>query len=518
MGEKTKLQEMLEKKEKIRQGGGEKKVAKQHGAGKLTARERIDLLFDPGTFQEYNIFMKHRCHDFGMEKVDTPAEGVVTGYGLIHGRGAFAFAHDFTVLGGAMGEMQGMKVKRIQELAMDAGVPLIGLNDSGGGRIQEGPATSYGAIFFNNVMASGVIPQISAIMGPCAGGTVYSPALTDFIFSVDKTSRSFITGPQVIKNVTGEVVDAEKLGGARTHNTASGVSHFFCADDRDCIEKIKTLLSYLPPNCREMPPIMPCGDSPDRRCEMLNTFIPDNLKKAYDIKDVIREIADGHEFFETQAMYATNMVTGFIRMNGRSVGVVANQPKAMAGCIDINASDKAARFIRTCDCFNVPLLSIVDVPGYMPGTNQEYGGIIRHGAKMIYAWAEATVPKIVMAVGKVVGGARPAMCSWELRPDFIFAWPTAQMVVVGAEGAVDICRKHELKRAEESGEDVAALRAHYIEEYKEEFFNPYKAAEYGKFEDVIEPAESRRVIIRTLELFQNKQVVLPAKKHGNMPV
>ena len=474
MGEKTKLQEMLEKKEKIRQGGGEKKVAKQHGAGKLTARERIDLLFDPGTFQEYNIFMKHRCHDFGMEKVDTPAEGVVTGYGLIHGRGAFAFAHDFTVLGGAMGEMQGMKVKRIQELAMDAGVPLIGLNDSGGGRIQEGPATSYGAIFFNNVMASGVIPQISAIMGPCAGGTVYSPALTDFIFSVDKTSRSFITGPQVIKNVTGEVVDAEKLGGARTHNTVSGVSHFFCADDRDCIEKIKTLLSYLPPNCRE--------------------------------------------FFETQAMYATNMVTGFIRMNGRSVGVVANQPKAMAGCIDINASDKAARFIRTCDCFNVPLLSIVDVPGYMPGTNQEYGGIIRHGAKMIYAWAEATVPKIVMAVGKVVGGARPAMCSWELRPDFIFAWPTAQMVVVGAEGAVDICRKHELKRAEESGEDVAALRAHYIEEYKEEFFNPYKAAEYGKFEDVIEPAESRRVIIRTLELFQNKQVVLPAKKHGNMPV
>lgn len=335
---------------------------------------------------------------------------------------------------------------------------------------------------------------------------------------MDKTSRSFITGPQVIKNVTGEVVDAEKLGGARTHNTVSGVSHFFCADDRDCIEKIKTLLSYLPPNCREMPPIMPCGDSPDRRCEMLNTFIPDNLKKAYDIKDVIREIADGHEFFETQAMYATNMVTGFIRMNGRSVGVVANQPKAMAGCIDINASDKAARFIRTCDCFNVPLLSIADVPGYMPGTNQEYGGIIRHGAKMIYAWAEATVPKIVMAVGKVVGGARPAMCSWELRPDFIFAWPTAQMVVVGAEGAVDICRKHELKRAEESGEDVAALRAHYIEEYKEEFFNPYKAAEYGKFEDVIEPAESRRVIIRTLELFQNKQVVLPAKKHGNMPV
>ena len=518
MEEKTKLQIMLEKKEHIMQGGGEKKVAKQHEKGKLTARERIALLFDEGTFQEYNIFMKHRCHNFGMEKVDTPAEGVVTGYGLVNGRGVFAFAHDFTVLGGAMGEMQGMKVKRIQELAMDAGVPLVGMNDSGGGRIQEGPATSYGAIFYNNVMASGVIPQISAIMGPCAGGTVYSPALTDFILSVDKTSQSFITGPKVIKTVTGEVVDAEKLGGAYTHNTVSGVSHFFCENDEDCIEKIKTLLSYLPENCREMPPEFPCEDDPERRCEMLNDFIPEDLKKAYDMKEIIREIADDHVFFETQALYATNMITGFIRMGGCSVGVVANQPRTLAGCIDINASDKAARFIRTCDCFNIPLLSIADVPGYMPGTNQEFGGIIRHGAKMLYAWSEATVPKIVMAVGKVVGGARPAMCSWELHPDFIFAWPTAQMVVVGAEGAVDICRKHELKAAEENGEDVAALRERYIEEYKEEFFNPYKAAEYGKFEDVIEPADSRRIIINTLRLFKNKQVVLPAKKHGNMPV
>ena len=518
MEEKNKLQIMLEKKEHIMQGGGEKKVAKQHEKGKLTARERIALLFDEGTFQEYNIFMKHRCHNFGMEKVDTPAEGVVTGYGLVNGRGVFAFAHDFTVLGGAMGEMQGMKVKRIQELAMDAGVPLVGMNDSGGGRIQEGPATSYGAIFYNNVMASGVIPQISAIMGPCAGGTVYSPALTDFILSVDKTSQSFITGPKVIKNVTGEVVDAEKLGGAYTHNTVSGVSHFFCENDEDCIEKIKTLLSYLPENCREMPPEFPCEDDPERRCEMLNDFIPEDLKKAYDMKEIIREIADDHVFFETQALYATNMITGFIRMGGCSVGVVANQPRTLAGCIDINASDKAARFIRTCDCFNIPLLSIADVPGYMPGTNQEFGGIIRHGAKMLYAWSEATVPKIVMAVGKGVGGARPAMCSWELHPDFIFAWPTAQMVVVGAEGAVDICRKHELKAAEENGEDVAALRERYIEEYKEEFFNPYKAAEYGKFEDVIEPADSRRIIINTLRLFKNKQVVLPAKKHGNMPV
>ena len=518
MEQKTKLQEMLEKKEQIKLGGGYKKIDKQHSLGKLTARERMDLLFDEGTFQEYNIFMKHRCHDFGMEKVDTPAEGVVTGYGLINGRGAFAFAHDFTVLGGAMGEMQGMKVKRIQELAMDAGLPLIGLNDSGGGRIQEGPATSYGAIFYNNVMASGLIPQISAIMGPCAGGTVYSPALTDFIFSVDKSSRSFITGPKVIETVTGEEVDAETLGGAYTHNTVSGVSHFFCDNDEDCINKIKVLLSFLPNNCREQPPEFVCTDDPNRRCEMLNDFVPDDLKTAYDIRDIIEEIADNHEFFEIQAMYATNLVTGFIRMNGRSVGVVANQPKMKAGCIDINGSDKAARFIRTCDCFNVPLLSIADVPGYMPGKDQEFGGIIRHGAKMLYAWAEATVPKVVMAVGKVVGGARPAMCSWELHPDFIFAWPTAQMVVVGAEGAVDICRKHELKDAAERGENVAALRAQFIEDYKKEFHNPYKAAEFGKFEDIIEPAESRKVIIRTLELFKNKRVSLPAKKHGNMPV
>lgn len=518
MEELSKLEEMLEKKEKIKQGGGQRRIDKQHASGKLTARERMDLLFDPGTFQEYNIFMKHHCHDFGMEKVEAPAEGVVTGYGLVNGRGIFAFAHDFTVLGGAMGEMQGMKVKRIQELALDAGVPLVGLNDSGGARIQEGPSTSYGNIFYNNVMASGVIPQISAIMGPCAGGTVYSPALTDFLLSVDKTSRSFITGPKVIKNVTGEVVDEETLGGARTHNTVSGVSHFFCLDDYDCIDKIKILLSYLPSNCREKPPVYQCTDDINRRCDMLNTYVPESLKKAYDIKGIIREIADDHIFFEVQEMYAKNMVIGFIRMNGRSVGVVANQPFMMAGTIEINASDKAARFIRTCDCFNIPLLSIVDVPGYLPGAQQEYGGIIRHGAKMLYAWSEATVPKIVMAVGKVVGGARPAMCSWELHPDFIFAWPTAQMTVVGPESAVDICRKQELKDAKERGDDVNALRSRYIEEYTKEYMNPYKAAECGKFEDIIEPAQSRSVIIRALDMFKNKQVALPVRKHGNIPL
>lgn len=367
-------------------------------------------------------------------------------------------------------------------------------------------------------MASGVIPQISAVMGPCAGGTVYSPALTDFILSVDKTSRSFITGPKVIENVTGEIVDAEMLGGAKTHNTISGVSHFLCADDRDCILKIQLLLSYFPSNCREKPPVYQCLDDPNRRCETLNTYVPESLKKAYDIKGIIREIADDHVFFEVHEMYARNMAVGFIRMNGRSVGVVANQPFMMAGCIEINASVKAARFIRTCDCFNIPLLSIVDVPGYLPGAQQEYGGIIRHGAKMLYAWSEATVPKIVMAVGKVVGGSRPAMCSWELRPDFIFAWPTAQMTVVGPESAVDICRKQELKDARERGEDVDALRNRYIEEYTREFMNPYKAAECGKFEDIIEPARSRSVIIRALDMFQNKQVVLPSRKHGNMPM
>lgn len=514
----SKLEEMMDKKARIMLGGGSNKIDKQHSLNKLTARERLDLLFDPGSFQEYNIFMKHRCHDFGMENVDTPAEGVVTGYGTVDGRGVFAFAHDFTVMGGAMGEMQGMKVKRIQELALDSGLPIIGLNDSGGGRIQEGPATSYGNIFYNNVMSSGVIPQISAIMGPCAGGTVYSPALTDFILSVDKSSHSFITGPVATKNVTGVEVDAETLGGAYTHNTKSGVSHFFCRNDEECIDYIKNLLSYLPSNYRESPPTYDCLDDPMRRCESLNDLIPDSLKKAYDIKSIITEIADDHYFFESQMLYAPNIVTGFIRMNGRSVGVVANQPMVMAGCIDINASDKAARFIRTCDCFNIPLLSVVDVPGYLPGVDQEYGGIIRHGAKMLYAWSEATVPKVVMAVGKVVGGARPAMCSWELHPDFIFAWPTAQMYVVGADSAVDICRKRELRAAEKDGQDVKLLREQYIREYQEEFMNPYKAAGYGKFEDIIEPAESRRVIIQALEIFKNKKKDLPKRKHGNIPL
>lgn len=511
---KSKLELMLEKKEELRLGGGLDRLEKQRKSGKLTARERIDLLFDEGTFQEYNIFVKHRCDRFGMSERETPADGAITGYGLVNGRKVFAFAHDFTVMGGSMGEMQGLKIKRMQELALDSGAPFVGLNDSGGARIQEGPNTSYGNLFYNNVMSSGVIPQISAIMGPCAGGAVYSPALTDFILSVDKTSKSFLTGPQVIKAVTREDIDAETLGGARTHNEISGVSHFFCVNDIDCINKIKILLSYLPDNNKEKAPRFRTNDRPDRRCEILNDYVPESLRKAYDIKNVIREIADDNVFFEVQEMFAKNIVIGFIRMNGASVGVVANQPLHRAGVIDIDASDKAARFIRTCDCFNIPLISIVDVPGYLPGIEQEFGGIIRHGAKMLYAWSEATVPKIVMVIGKVVGGARPAMCSWELKPDFIFAWPTAQLYVVGAEGAVDVLCKKEIEEAE----DPIETRKQLINEYEEEFMNPYRAAEMGKFEDIIEPAETRKVIINALEIFSNKEVKLPDRKHGNIPL
>lgn len=517
MNTQEKLVEMIRRKELLKQGGGEKRIEKQHAAGKMTARERLNLLFDEGTFQEYNIFMKHRCTYFGMEKTDTPAEGIVTGYGKIDGREVFAFAHDFTVMGGAMGEMQGLKLKRLQELALAAQVPLIGLNDAGGARIQEGPDSSYGGIFYNNVQASGVIPQISAIMGPCAGGTVYSPALTDFVLMVDKSSRAFITGPRVIKQVTGEDVDFETLGGAATHSQTSGVAHFFCENETTCIIKIKKLLSYLPANCNEKPPISATFDAPARRCEELNFLIPDNPKKAYNMKTVITSIADDHDFFEVQERYATNIVVGFIRMDGRSVGVIANQPQSKAGCIDINASDKAARFIRTCDCFNIPLLSIVDVPGYLPGTDQEWGGIIRHGAKMLYAWSEATVPKIVVAVGKVFGGASPAMCSWELQPDFILSWPTAQRAIMGAEGAVDVLYKKELA-ALGTEEERMALKQKKIDEYNNEFMNPYKAAERGKFEDIIEPAETRRVVISALEIYKNKKVIRIPRKHGNIPL
>jgi len=509
------LQTMLEKKEHILQQGGEARVEKHHAKGKLTARERLELLFDPGTFVEYNMFVKPRAHRFGMDKVDAPADGIVTGHGIINGRRAFAYSQDATVLGGAMGEMHGLKLARMQELALEAGVPIIGLNDSGGGRLQEGPgAAVYGTVFYNNVNSSGVIPQISALMGSCAGGASYSPALNDFIIMVDKTSKAFITGPAVIKEVTGEVIDFETLGGAMTHSTKSGLAQLMAKDDYDCINQIKVLLSFLPDNCQMAPPVEECTDSIDRRIEELNDLIPESKNKAYDMRSVITKLADNGFFFEISPLHARNIIVGFMRMGGMPIGVVASQPNYLAGCIDIDASCKAARFIRTCDAFNIPLLSIVDVPGYLPGVKQEHGGIIRHGAKMLYAWAEATVPKIVMPIRKSYGGATQAMCSIDMKADYVIAWPTCERAVVGSDAAVKVLYKNEIEQAE----DPAAAREMYKKMYEDEFLNPYRSAELGKYEDVIEPAESRIKIIQTLRMFWGRRKGRPQRKHGNIPL
>ncbi len=506
---------MLDLKAHIMLQGGQERINKQHAKGKLTARERVDLLFDPGTFVEYNMFVKPRATRFGMDKVDAPADGIVTGHGLINGRRAFVYSQDATVLGGSMGEMHGLKLARMQELALEAGVPIIGLNDSGGGRLQEGPGASvYGTVFYNNVNASGVIPQISAIMGSCAGGACYSPALTDFVIMVDKSSKAFITGPKVIQQVTGEVVDLETLGGAATHSTKSGLCQLVARDDYDCIAQIKCLLSFFPDNCTQMPPVYQCSDDVNRRIEELNDVIPDNKRRSYDMKSIITKIADDNFFFEISPMYARNIIIGFVRMGGMPVGVVANQTGCMAGCLDINASCKAARFIRTCDAFNIPLLSIVDVPGYLPGVQQEHDGIIRHGAKMLYAWAEATVPKIIMPIRKSYGGATPAMCSIDMHADFVMAWPTCERAVVGADAAVAVLYKNEIEQAA----DPAAAREMYKKMYEDEFLNPYRSAELGKFEDVIEPAESRKKIIQTLRMFWGRKKQRPARKHGNIPL
>ena len=506
---------MLDLKAHIMLQGGQERINKQHAKGKLTARERVDLLFDPGTFVEYNMFVKPRATRFGMDKVDAPADGIVTGHGLINGRRAFVYSQDATVLGGSMGEMHGLKLARMQELALEAGVPIIGLNDSGGGRLQEGPGASvYGTVFYNNVNSSGVIPQISAIMGSCAGGACYSPALTDFVIMVDKSSKAFITGPKVIQQVTGEVVDLETLGGAATHSTKSGLCQLVARDDYDCIAQIKCLLSFFPDNCTQMPPVYQCSDDVNRRIEELNDIIPDNKRRSYDMKSIITKIADDNFFFEISPMYARNIIIGFVRMGGMPVGVVANQTGCMAGCLDINASCKAARFIRTCDAFNIPLLSIVDVPGYLPGVQQEHDGIIRHGAKMLYAWAEATVPKIIMPIRKSYGGATPAMCSIDMHADFVMAWPTCERAVVGADAAVAVLYKNEIEQAA----DPAAAREMYKKMYEDELLNPYRSAELGKFEDVIEPAESRKKIIQTLRMFWGRKKQRPARKHGNIPL
>ena len=503
-----KIEIMKKKQAKVLAGGGEKRIEKQHASGKKTARERVDLLLDPGTFVELDQFVTHRCTNFGMEKKELPGEGVVTGYGTVDGRLVYVFAQDFTVEGGSLGEMHAAKICKVADLAVKMGAPIIGINDSGGARIQEAvdALAGYGKIFFKNTLASGVVPQISCIMGPSAGGAVYSPALTDWIFMVKKTSQMFITGPQVIKSVTAEEVTAEALGGAMTHNSVSGVAHFATENDEDCMAQVRNLLSFLPSNNMEEAPIVETGDSPDRQDEGLRTIMPENPNMPYNMKDVIRMTVDRGEFLEVQEHYAMNIITGFARFDGSTVGIIANQPANMAGCLDCNASDKSARFIRFCDAFNIPIVNFVDVPGFLPGTDQEFGGIIRHGAKMLYAYSEATVPKVTVITRKAYGGSYLAMCSQDLGADQVLAWPSAEIAVMGPAGAANI-----IFRGDPNVEEKTAA-------YVAEFATPYKAAERGFVDIVIEPQETRPRIITALNMLATKREARPAKKHGNIPL
>lgn len=507
---------LQQKKEKISLGGGLQRIEKQHAKGKLSARERLEYFFDEGTFVELDAFVKNRCTRFGMDKMDFEGESVVTGYGMVDSRLVYAFSQDFTVTGGALGEMHAKKIVKAMDGAIKVGAPIIGLNDSGGARIQEAvdALSGYGDLFFRNAIYSGVVPQVSAIMGPCAGGAVYSPALTDFVFMVDKTSQMFITGPQVIKTVTGELVSAEELGGAMTHNSVSGNAHFLANSDRDCLDAIRRLLGFLPSNNMESAPRGPMAEDLNRQIVELNELIPDSPNKPYDIHDVFNPIIDGGDFMEYQPYFAKNLVTGFARINGRSIGIVANQPQVMAGCLDMNAGDKAARFVRSCNAFNIPLLTIVDVPGFLPGTTQEYGGIIRHGAKILYAFSEATVPKLTLITRKAYGGAYVAMCSKSLGADMVFAWPTAEIAVMGSDGAVNIIFKKEIDKAEDKEE----TRRRILEEYAAEFATPYKAAERGFVDDIIEPQTTRQRVIDAFNMLEGKREKRPPKKHGNMPL
>lgn len=516
MGTVDKLTELQYRRSVIEKGGGEAKIKKQHDANKLTARERINALLDAGSFVEIDAFVTHRCTEFGMDCVEAPGEGVVTGYGTVDGRLVYVYAQDFTVIGGSLGEMHSKKICKVMDMAAKMGAPIIGMNDSGGARIQEGidALSGFGEIFFRNTCNSGVIPQISVIMGPCAGGAVYSPAITDFIFMVEKTSQMFITGPQVIKSVTGEDVTGEDLGGASVHGAKSGVAHFSAASDEECIAQIKTLLSYLPSNNLEEAPYAVPTDDINRLSEKLTTIVPDEANKSYDVKEVIAEVVDNAEFFEVQKDFAQNIVVGYARMNGQVVGIVANQPKVMAGALDINSSDKAARFIRFCDSFNIPLVTFTDVPGYFPGVEQEQGGIIRHGAKLLYAYSEATVPKINVITRKAYGGAYIAMSSKHLGADMVMAWPTAEIAVMGPEGAANIIFKNDIKESS----DPIATRAEKIREYRNKFASPYEAARRGYIDDVIEPDSTRPRIIAALEMLASKRESRPAKKHGNLPV
>lgn len=509
------VRQLAEQQAKLKLGGGEKAIAKRHEQGKLTARERLELLFDPGTFTETDLYVKHRGTEMGMPGRENAAEGVVTGFGQVDGRTVYAFSQDFTVMGGSLGEMHAEKIIKLQKLAMKAGCPIIGIQDSGGARIQEhiDSLNGYGQIFFNNTAASGVIPQISIIMGPCAGGAVYSPGLTDFVFMVEKTSYMYITGPEVIKAVTGEQTTHEDLGGASAHAQRSGVAHFASPSEHECIAEVKRLLSFLPQNNVDDPPFAPVSDPLDRMEDRLLQIVPPNPNKPYDVRDVIASVVDHGDFFEVQPGWAMNMVVGFARLGGKPIGIIANQAKVLAGCIDINASDKASRFIRFCDAFNIPLVTFVDTPGYLPGTNQEYGGIIRHGAKLLYAYCEATVPKLVVVLRKAYGGAYLAMCSQSLGADFTVAWPTAEIAVMGADGAANI-----LFKPGPEVENPAEARAEWVGAYKEKFNSPFMAAARGFVEAVIDPRETRRYLASALRGLETKRETRPAKKHGNFPV
>jgi propionyl-CoA carboxylase beta chain len=511
-----KLEELKRRDALAEAGGGRERRDRQHSEGKMSARGRIEFLLDEGTFEETDKLVTHRCTDFGMDRQKVYGDGFVTGYGRIEGRLVFVFAQDFTVFGGSLSEANAGKICKIMDLAMRVGAPVIGLNDSGGARIQEGVMSlaGYADIFLRNTLASGVIPQISAVMGSCAGGAVYSPAITDFIFMVDQTSYMFVTGPDVIKTVTHEEVTKEKLGGAATHNETSGVAHFMARDDAECLSMIRELLSFVPSNNLEEPPRKPCTDPIDRADEALDRIVPAESNQPYDIKDVIQAVVDDGYFFEVHEHFAKNMVVGLARMNGRPVGIVANQPAVLAGTLDINASVKGARFVRFCDAFNIPLITFEDVPGFLPGTQQEYGGIIKHGAKLLYAFAEATVPKITVITRKAYGGAYCVMASKHIRTDVNYAWPTAEIAVMGPEGAVNIVYKRELEKAE----DKQATRGKKVREFRERFANPYVSAERGYVDAVIPPRETRRRVIQALEMLDSKRDKNPPKKHGNIPL
>ena len=511
-----KLEELRRRRSCSEAGGGEERRARQHAEGKLSARERLEMLFDPASFEEIDMLVEHRCHDFGMDQQRIPGDGVVSGHGRINGRLAFAFAQDFTVFGGSLGEANAEKICKLMDLAVKVGAPFIGLNDSGGARIQEGVASlaGYADIFLRNTLASGVIPQISAIMGPCAGGAVYSPAITDFILMVQNTSYMFVTGPDVIKTVMHEDVTKEDLGGPMTHNATSGVAHFVTNDDPDCLALIRELLSFMPQNNHEDPPRVETQDPADRRDAVLDTLVPVEPEKPYDIKEIIHCVVDDGYLLEVHEHFAKNLVVGFARLGGQSVGIVANQPAVLAGCLDINASDKGARFIRFCDAFNIPIVTFEDVPGFLPGTQQEYGGIIRHGAKLLFAYCEATVPKITVITRKAYGGAYCVMGSKHVRTDINLAYPTAEIAVMGPEGAVNIVYRRELQKAE----DAEALRRESVAEFRERFANPYVAAERGWVDDVIQPRDTRPKLIAALRMLETKRDTNPPKKHGNIPL